>query len=534
MDDNDISSIFESAESPGSSGIDRNISDSTSSSVERICPDLDLLERCIADANPDYGRFVSRLLDRAMELPFKTTYRFLSDVVVFDTKGQADRLFEWLYLAGKKYPNQFYLFAFHTDHVHIFHDCAFSNKSCRCHWRQAPCIQNGIRRRLRRGIPYARTFGRSAFKNVFDYFLVREGFQKKNLFLGGREQRFSYPSVYLSSSGNETNNRLVETQSIRVRCDLCSEFGNRENDKSSFSHSIEGIKEKRSPFRAYSEKISFLLKKYYCVPPENIRRIIPRTSTDFDINFFNPQKEQQYDNSIELFKQELNHLKLRDFYNILCKTIPVFYSPTIDPFEYYHTLEDSYKYLMELLHFQFNHDEQRITLFLNNIVRWFNREGWMTENGELNPKINTIVCLGPVNCGKNYFWDPIVSIAGNVGHIGRVNNKTNHFALQDAVHRRIAIGNEVNMEEGAKEDFKKICEGKACNISVKHKKDGIMLRTPVILISNSELFCATDPHFVDIRCTVLRWRSFPLLKESKLQAYPMAVFKLFEFFNVDF
>ncbi|GIX83989.1 hypothetical protein CDAR_270231 [Caerostris darwini] len=54
---------------------------------------------------------------------------------------------------------------------------------------------------------------------------------------------------------------------------------------------------------------------------------------------------------------------------------------------------------------------------------------------------------------KNYFWDCSAALAQNVGHIGRVNNKTNQFALQDCANRRLIIGNEISMEEGAKEDF---------------------------------------------------------------------------------
>ncbi|GFR09522.1 non-capsid protein NS-1 [Trichonephila clavata] len=87
---------------------------------------------------------------------------------------------------------------------------------------------------------------------------------------------------------------------------------------------------------------------------------------------------------------------------------------------------------------------------------------------KLNSKINTIAVIGPPNAGKNYFWDCLAAIALNVGHIGRVNNKTNQFALQEVIDKRLIIGNEINMEDGAKDDFKKLCEGKALNIRVKH------------------------------------------------------------------
>lgn len=104
--------------------------------------------------------------------------------------------------------------------------------------------------------------------------------------------------------------------------------------------------------------------------------------------------------------------------------------------------------------YQNENSAEAVGEFLQNLKWWFDREGW----GK-NPKMNALCVIGPPNSGKNYFFDALVAIACNVGHIGRVNNKTNQFALQDAYNRRIVVGNEISMEDGAKEDFKKLCEG---------------------------------------------------------------------------
>ncbi|GFX22415.1 hypothetical protein TNCV_3600471 [Trichonephila clavipes] len=88
------------------------------------------------------------------------------------------------------------------------------------------------------------------------------------------------------------------------------------------------------------------------------------------------------------------------------------------------------------------------------------------------------------------------------------------------------------MEDSAKDDFKKLCEGKALNVRIKHNPDGIYRRTPVLLLSNNNLDIANDSHFKDVRMKVFNWRRCNLLKESDKQPYPMAVFDLFEYYNV--
>lgn len=66
-----------------------------------------------------------------------------------------------------------------------------------------------------------------------------------------------------------------------------------------------------------------------------------------------------------------------------------------------------------------------------------------TECYAPNRKLNTFCIVGPTNSGKYLFFDCFISLALNVGHIGRCNNKTNKFALKDAVNRLVIVGNEI-------------------------------------------------------------------------------------------
>lgn len=232
-----------------------------------------------------------------------------------------------------------------------------------------------------------------------------------------------------------------------------------------------------------------------CSPPGNLKFIIPVDSPDFCAKFYDPKYVRQYESAIDIFNIKINSLSLKEFRDLYSKTLPVFNSHTLNPFDLYHNVEESVYYLNSLLNFQFNGEEFKIVNFLSNVKRWFDKSGWLEETGLINIKCNTISVVGPPNCGKSYFFDCLASLALNVGHIGRINNKTNHFSLQESVNKRLISGNEISMEEGAKEDFKKICEGSPVNIPVKHQKDSVLYKTPVLLMSNSFSFVNHDPAF---------------------------------------
>ncbi|GFU19409.1 nonstructural protein 1 [Nephila pilipes] len=88
------------------------------------------------------------------------------------------------------------------------------------------------------------------------------------------------------------------------------------------------------------------------------------------------------------------------------------------------------------------------------------------------------------------------------------------------------------MEDSAKDDFKKLCEGKALNVRVKHSPDGIYRRTPVLLLSNNSLDIANDSTFRDVRMKLFYWRKCSLLKDSTKQTYPMALFDIYKYYDI--
>lgn len=511
-------------------------------SSSTICNDESVPETATNGGGLDFARTFSgstsfqdweHVWSRLASEHWGNNQHLLSDVVVYGTADEGDRLAHWLRACCGKHPGKFFAWSRDSDHFHILHDCPYSTRSCRCRWRQASIISDRIRRRLRRR-PAKRILCLSIedWKNIFIYFFLQEWVSEKEIWIRGTRWRCPTQDVSLQSLRSAEPERLVEIQNEGNGCERCEGLRTSSSVSESPGGRVQPTKAKRGRFAGFAEKISVLLKKYCCVPPEGVRDIIPNSSTEFDISLFDPRNESDYSAAIHVFKHSVNNLTFKSLIELLDQTIPVFYANSVNPFDYYMSREQSFEALMFLLFFQFG-GETEIVSFLTNLQKWFDKIGWLDKDGNVNVKVNTIVVTGPPNSGKSFFFDCVASIALNVGHIGRVNNKTNNFALQDAVDRRLVVGNEICMEESAKDDFKKICEGLACNVRVKFKRDHVFYRTPVLLLSNDLPFVVTDPAFRE-RVRHFRWKQCSELKKYKLKPYPLALVDIFNHFNVAF
>lgn len=524
---------------------------------------------------------VGRYTRATLRQNFTPTRRYLSDVVVIRDADHRRRLVQWLTQCGPDYPGGLFVWVDEGDHIHTIHDCPYSGGSCRCRFTKTEDFRRPVRDPMRR-LKHIRELDEIDWQNVFLYFIVSKWQSRSQVWIGGR--------VYGPPSNSEIlqwRNVQALSGSILAREDQGIGHNSTEqpsNHAETRKRDVRGARvsqKKGSKFEGISKKVSALLNKYQVIPPDAVRDIIPEEHEDFDLTLFDPNNEKYYEAACHVYTNNVNKKNLKDFCEIYKHCTPVFYGSTINPFDYYHDRETSANYLNELIKYQYGGDEDQVKQLLCNIKSWFNRLGWsvwekvgtdinpkfkeIMANGpiqddyridevantiidvhtgeeipreidryeyQLNSKINTIVCVGPANCGKNYFWDSVVALGMNVGHIGRVNNRTNQFSLQDAMRRRIVIGNEVSMEEGAKEDFKKLCEGTALNIRIKNKKDNIFKRTPVCLISNFELDICGDSTFNNIRIHTLRWKTAPLLAPSKMKPYPLAIFDLYDLYNI--
>lgn len=410
----------------------------------------------------------------------------------------------------------------------MVHDCTYSGNFCRCLFTRDPKYRANVRKNLRER-KHIDELKDADWINILLYFGLQERLCPGQIYLCGTDTGLTDQSESLRRCQNAQRwqQRVLEVQNDgRIVHDL-AELGPLVDGELGSGKYPRPSQKKRSKFEVLAEAFQTLLSKYTPVPPISIKTVIPLNHSDFELEMFNPKNKDILQAACELYALEINSKTLGDLKEFYAAAkCPTFYSHDVDPFSYYHDRETSFDFVKRLLEYQIG-EEENIKMFLTNLRDWFDKKGWAG-----NTKVNAICVVGPPNSGKNYFFDILAAIACNVGHIGRVNNKTNNFALQEVVNKRLVVGNEISMEDGAVEDFKKICEGAACNIRVKHQGDKIFCKTPVLLISNSLLSICYDTAFNNVRLYTMNWKSAPLLRESNKKPYPLVLFDLFDFYNI--
>lgn len=478
------------------------------------------------------GRY-TRAIMRAKQ---KSTKKYISNVVVYRDDQHRQRILQKLRRDLLGYPGDIFIWTDEGDHIHIVHDCAFSNGTCRCRVLEGEDFRTGTRKPLRR-IKRIQELDEIDWTNVIIYFVLGKWSSETQVWLNGRLQRPPSPSEIVQWQRVQGEWKgLVERGNAALGHNLGGETSDYEDGGQHISTGIQTsatkrrrtdrpVPAKRTKFEKISEAVGQLLTKYYPIPALHIKDIL--THEDSVKFLYDPSNQKYFEAACQYYTQKYNKNSFFDFYKLYNGIQPVFFANDCDPFTYYHDRETSLKFINDLLLYQYHDNIDEIKHLLENTRDWFNRLGW-----ERNPKCNALCIIGPPNSGKNYFWDMISAISLNVGVIGRVNNKTNQFALQEAYSRRLVMGNEISMEDGAKEDFKKLCEGTAFNIRVKFQGDKIFTKAPVLLISNYMLDICTDHHFKDIRLHTIKWNTCNLLKDSNKKPYPLCIFDLFNMYDI--
>lgn len=468
---------------------------------------------------------------------FEATRKYISQVVPYGDSQHRHRCIGLLRERCVGYPGKFFLWTDEGTHLHVVHDCPFSNGTCRCRILQGPDFRGQVRR-LSRRVRSIQELDSIDWTNVILYFILSKWPCQSQVWINGRLQRQAHNDQVVRWKCMQRERReILAREDAGAGHHGEEEQPGLQDGGESVRAGVSGIGEKRrsasgatgvpkrTKFERISAKVLSLLSDAYCIPAKHIKDIMTLTE---DAHFlFDPSNDKYFQSACDMFTMSHNKYTLCDFKNLYSKCTPIFYANDTDPFVYYHTREESFNFVKELLEFQMNNDDESIKMFLCNIRDWFNKFGWNN-----NIKMNALCIIGPPNSGKNYFFDMIAAIAFNVGHIGRVNNKTNNFALQECYGKRLVVGNEISMEEGAFDDFKKLCEGAAFNIRVKFQGDKIFTKAPVLLISNNRLQITGHVHFEGIRSHTLKWKTCESLKHSVKKPYPLCLFDIYDYYNI--
>lgn len=288
----------------------------------------------------------------------------------------------------------------------------------------------------------------------------------------------------------------------------------------SLDNEIHGKKSRKDgKFPYIRQKTKALLLKYHCSPLSSIMDVPDFRDDDM---LCNPKNKDFVAASILDYAKDLNDLKLLDYYYrldywFLKDQKSLIFNSSFD----YGTREESLEWIDQLMKFQFEEDEEKITHFLTSLVDVLDKK---------LAKCNTLVVHSPPSGGKNFFFDMIFAILLNYGQLGQA-NKHNVFAFQEAPNKRVLLWNEPNYCSSLTDTIKMMLGGDPYTVRVKHLNDLHVKRTPVIVLTNNVVNFMTDKAFND-RIVKFKWKAAPFLKEIDCKPYPLAFFDLLDKYNV--
>lgn len=445
----------------------------------------------------------------------KASYRYISDVITFNSDDNLQRCLEVLREYGRNRRNGLFGFSVETDHIHVIHDCSYYGSHCRDVWR-SQIEPHGTIRPVRRYNKPLWKFTITDWYDVFIYFFVQKQ-SVRELYIRGENGRLPTPSECLRWTGKFeaggslfrccNNENATEHTGQRTKRDsgsICGYSG----------EEIYGKKAKSSStFTIIKEKTKILLLKYYCSPISSIKDINEFRNDDWLIN---PKNKDYVNVAIDDFGKDINNYSLSEIRLVLEKGAPLFFTSMN-----YDTRENSFIIINDLLRYQFNDDVGEISCFLSNLVDIIDKK---------LPKTNTLSILSPPSAGKNFFFDMVFAICLNYGQLGFA-NKNNTFAFQDAPNKRIILWNEPNYESALTDTIKMMFAGDPYTVKVKHQSDCHVSRTPVIVLTNNFVPFLCDPAFND-RIIKYTWKAAPFLKDYEMKPYPMCLFDLFDYYNI--
>lgn len=207
-------------------------------------------------------------------------------------------------------------------------------------------------------------------------------------------------------------------------------------------------------------------------------------------------------------------------YSTAEKTTLLYGAPTGDVSSYYYSIEESVVILEELLMYQFEGNHTIIQTFLLDLIKILDRR---------LPKVNCFFVLSPPSAGKNFFFDCVLHYFFSFGQIGNF-GKFQQFPLQECVAKRILLWNEPSCDVSSFDTIKMLFGGDTFNAKIKYQQDAIVTRTPIIVLSNKNIF----PKEEAFRCRMIQytWREAPFLKKYVKKPYPLALYKLFYKYDI--
>lgn len=414
-----------------------------------------------------------------------------------------------------------------TPHVHVVHDCAFTNGQCRCAWfKKIKTFGFGFRRdRSGHRRNPSRSRRKADVENILIYYATS---QRKTCILkvGGTLEVLLREGVDLEERGpdqvsNEERSMEVQVSGIRAQLREKRERSPLQDDDFTARPCEQKSKKARRNRMGLQEQLQLrivnMVKKHPIAPPEAIVMTRPWRE-DEDLRFKNC-KHQFVTDAFANLRYELVGYTLADYQKLYGdeNTQPIFCAVTV-PFEdYYYSIENSVKIMDELIQFQCDYDDDGVIEFYTALYNVLERK---------KPKFNAIVIHSDPTSGKNFFFDAITHYFMNTGHLTIV-NKNNNFGFMDAEGRRVVWWNEPNYSPENINKIKELFAGDFTVVNIKYGGDMPVYRTPFIVTTNDVVSFMTNSAFSE-RLQVFRWKPAPFLYKYDKKPNPLATYFLFK------
>nr|QTE03761.1 MAG: nonstructural protein 1 [Phylloscopus fuscatus parvoviridae sp.] len=422
------------------------------------------------------------------------------------------------------------------DHVHVLHDCTFSNRSCKC-------FNGFIPKRRSTDVHIIGKLCEERLAKVIFYYFNN---QKWIYYCKSGEAKFSGELLGSTEVDRHARSRreAIAAEGILESSDsengLLHDEDESDSDagfsaaRSSKGHSVGGSSKRKK--EDFSEIIYNKLRRFGCSPLKDFSRTSDWFS-DSLLRTIKPTHEKvlvAYNRlSYEVHARSL--LEFHRYYEVKRVDDPsdhkfLFGSLQRDKFyERYFTKSISLVWIKKLLIWQYARDCIDLdgnvlnTDWKSNVyeqVRWL-----MNLLDRKTGKKNTWYIVSPPNAGKTFFCDCIADYFQSVGHL-KPWNRNNSFPLEELDGARVCFWNEPNFESGNTAECLKLLGGDNLSVAIKYNRPSTVQNVPVICTSNTIQF-PTTPEFME-RIKYSMWQPCDILKSvGKKRLHPYALDLLF-------
>nr|QTE04117.1 MAG: nonstructural protein 1 [Emberiza spodocephala ambidensovirus] len=439
--------------------------------------------------------------------------RLLHDVIPNISRSQADYFSQRC--LGKKFSNGVFALTWHTDHLHVLHDCNYAGGKCRCARIQCLPIKSRSRRHLR-----AYLFDECYAFNISKYFLQPP---RSNLYIEISGRRRTIPSQI----GTLSYQRYCELgeEPVVEECAGPNEFLDCEPGRppaypSSTSHSKSSSSNKGVKRRRQGGSEEELLEWIRHFPASPILNIVNSTLWLQSPYKFMRRSDPMISTVTDVMSLEIINYSFLEMYEYAKSVSPLYAAYKMNVSDYYLSQDESLSIMNTLLSHQFNDDLDTIRQFLTDLYNILDKR---------LPKVNAMQIISPPSAGKNFFFDAVIHFFFAYGQIGNF-NKFNNFPLQECINKRILLWNEPNIEPSAVDTLKMLFGGDAVNAKIKYQADAVISRTPIVILSNKSVF----PNDAAFQCRMItyHWTAAPFLKEVDKKIYPLSLHDLFKQYDI--